>query len=112
LNPCPILGRPLTLSSDGDTPTIVGEFSLSVPDDVQWTSTWNPSTQQAFYSQWFAAQVSKYEADTNGWIFWTWKSQLGDYRWSYQGEPISLLCRGSGHFEPSAGHRVPATERK
>lgn len=84
--PFPLLGRPLTLSSDGDTPTIVGEFSLSVPDDVQWTSTWNPSTQQAFYSQWFAAQVTKYEADTNGWIFWTWKSQLGDYRWSYQGE--------------------------
>ncbi|KAN0105831.1 glycoside hydrolase family 5 protein [Hyaloscypha variabilis] len=71
-------------NSDNDTPTIVGEFSLSVPDDVQWTAAWDPSTQQAFYTQWFAAQVTKYEQDTNGWIFWAWKSQLGDYRWSYQ----------------------------
>lgn len=75
-------------ASDGDTPVIVGEFSLSVPDDVQWTSAWDPSTQQAFYKQWFAAQVLTYEKDTNGWIFWTWKSQLGDYRWSYQGTNI------------------------
>jgi len=71
-------------NSDNDSPTIVGEFSLSVPDDVQWTPDWDPSTQQAFYRQWFAAQVTKYEQDTNGWVFWTWKSQLGDYRWSYQ----------------------------
>ncbi len=26
----------------------------------------------------------KYEEYTNGWIFWAWKSQLGDYRWTYQ----------------------------
>lgn len=71
-------------NSDNETPTIVGEFSLSVPDDVQWTSAWDPSMQQAFYSQWFAAHVTKYEEYTNGWIFWAWKSQLGDYRWSYQ----------------------------
>lgn len=66
-------------------PTVVGEFSLSVPDDVQWTSGWDPSTQQAFYKKWFAAQVTSYETNTLGWVFWTWKSQLGDYRWSYQG---------------------------
>lgn len=69
-----------------DWPTVVGEFSLSVPDDVQWTAAWDPSTQQAFYKQWFAAQVTSYETNTLGWIFWTWKAQLGDYRWSYQGE--------------------------
>ncbi|RDL31330.1 putative endo-beta-1,6-glucanase [Venustampulla echinocandica] len=74
----------LTDSSDNNTPTIVGEFSLSVPDNVQWSPDWHPSNNQGFYSQWFAAQVSRYEADTDGWIFWTWKSQLGDYRWSYQ----------------------------
>jgi len=67
----------------GNTPTIVGEWSLSVPDDVQWTSAWDPSTQQAFYKQWFAAQVMDYEKQ-DGWIFWCWKSQLGDYRWAYQ----------------------------
>jgi len=69
---------------DNWTPTIVGEFSLSVPDDVQWTSGWDPSTQQTFYKNWFAAQINGYEAHAYGWIFWTWKSQLGDYRWSYQ----------------------------
>jgi len=81
-----IIGNKLTYSSDNETPTVVGEFSLSVPDSVQWSSGWDPSTQQSFYSQWFAAQVLNYEQDTNGWIFWTWKSQLGDYRWSYQGK--------------------------
>jgi len=69
----------------GDTPTIVGEFSLSVPDDVQFTSTWTPSgsANTKFYIDWFAAQVMNYEQQL-GWVFWTWKSQLGDYRWSYQ----------------------------
>jgi len=67
-----------------NSPTVVGEFSLSVPDSVQWDADWAPSTQQAFYKQWFAAQVTSYERDTLGWVFWTWKSQLGDYRWSYQ----------------------------
>ncbi|KAF8860603.1 glycoside hydrolase [Acephala macrosclerotiorum] len=71
-------------ASDGDTPVIIGEFSLGVPGDVEWTSVWDPSTQQAFYKQWFAAQVLTYEKDTNGWIFWTWKIQFGDYRWSYR----------------------------
>ncbi|KAF4631752.1 hypothetical protein G7Y89_g6378 [Cudoniella acicularis] len=71
-------------NSDNETPTIVGEFSLSVPDDVQWTSGWEPNGNKNFYTQWFAAQISSYEANTNGWIFWCWKSQLGDYRWSYQ----------------------------
>jgi hypothetical protein len=64
-------------------PTIVGEWSLSVPDDVQWTGDWNPSTQQDFYKKWFAAQVISYERQ-QGWVFWTWKSELGDYRWTYR----------------------------
>lgn len=66
------------------TPTIVGEFSLSVPDNVQWTDPWLPSTQQTFYADWFAAQVQEFEAHTSGWVFWSWKTDLGDYRWSYQ----------------------------
>lgn len=68
----------------GNTPTVVGEFSLSVPDNVQWSDGWHPNTQQAFYRKWFAAQVTSYERNTIGWVFWTWKAQLGDYRWSYQ----------------------------
>ncbi|KAG0649332.1 hypothetical protein D0Z07_4138, partial [Hyphodiscus hymeniophilus] len=70
-------------SSDAETPTIVGEFSLSPPDDVEQSNTWETSGNVDFYTQWFAAQVTGYEKSTNGWIFWTWKTQLGDYRWSY-----------------------------
>ncbi|CAG8979140.1 hypothetical protein HYALB_00000273 [Hymenoscyphus albidus] len=65
-------------------PTIVGEFSLSVPDFVQWNGDWHPDGNKAFYTQWFSAQIIAYERDTNGWIFWSWKTQLGDYRWGYQ----------------------------
>ncbi len=109
--PSPSLLSPLRLSqspannppSDDGNPTVVGEFSLSVPDDVQFTADWDPSTQQAFYTQWFAAQITTYEKDTNGWIFWAWKAQLGDYRWSYVGMlclfifvPFSVRGRGEG----------------
>ncbi|OJJ50597.1 hypothetical protein ASPZODRAFT_56556 [Penicilliopsis zonata CBS 506.65] len=66
-----------------DSPTIVGEWSLSPPDDVQWDSDWDPDTNVAFYRKWFAAQVMAYEKQ-HGWIFWTWKAQLDDYRWSYK----------------------------
>jgi hypothetical protein len=45
-------------NSDNDTPTIVGEFSLSPPSNVQDLAEWSTSTQSAFYKQWFAAQVS------------------------------------------------------
>ncbi|CAG8961548.1 hypothetical protein HYFRA_00013966 [Hymenoscyphus fraxineus] len=71
----------------GETPTVVGEWSLSVPTDVEWDEYWNPyfnhSMNVEFYNKWFAAQLHSYEK-TNGWIFWTWKNELGDYRWSYQ----------------------------
>jgi len=73
----------------GNPNTVVGEFSLSVPDNVQWTDGWHPNTQQGFYRKWFAAQIMSYERNTLGWVFWTWKSQLGDYRWSYQGMSLS-----------------------
>ncbi|KAF5633055.1 murein transglycosylase [Fusarium sp. NRRL 52700] len=70
-----------------DGPTIVGEWSLAVPDDVEKTDAWDPQTQKAFYTKWFSAQVHSYEMHTLGWVFWTWKANLGDdYRWSYRGE--------------------------
>ena len=76
-----------------------------MPDDVQWTSAWDLSTQQAFYSQWFAAQVTKYEQDTNGWIFWAWKSQLSDYRWSYQNAVAAGVIPGNvANFNQAAGN--------
>ena len=83
MNPNAVSYHTNTIFSDNDTPTIVGEWSISVPDSVQWSSGWLPSVEQAFYTKFFAAQVTQYEADTNGWIYWTWKSTLGDYRWSY-----------------------------
>ena len=68
--------------SDGNTPKIVQEYSLTVnaenSDEFRWQSTQN----QAFYKQWFIAQQRLYE-QTNGWIFWTWKNQLNDPRWDY-----------------------------
>ncbi|KAL3472807.1 glycoside hydrolase superfamily [Aspergillus californicus] len=67
----------------GNTPTIVGEFSLSVPDNVQWNAEWDPATNVDFYKRWFAAQVVAYEKQAS-WVFWTWKADLGDYRWSYK----------------------------
>ncbi len=70
--------------------TIVGEWSLAVADQIQDTPGWNPSTQKDFYKKWFAAQVDSYEKRTKGWVYWTWKTQLGDdYRWSYKGKFLS-----------------------
>ncbi|KXH45606.1 endo-beta-1,6-glucanase [Colletotrichum simmondsii] len=72
-------------NSDAAGPTIVGEWSIAVPDNVESTDGWSPSKQKAFYKKWFAAQVYAYEKSTAGWVFWTWKTALGDdYRWSYK----------------------------
>lgn len=74
-------------SATGNSPTIVSEFSLSPPDDVQDTGAWSTSNSSnlAFYQKWFAAQVIGYEKNGIGWVFWTWKTQnLNDYRWDYQ----------------------------
>lgn len=37
-------------------------------------------------SQFFAAQMKGFEKTTGGWTFWSWKTTLGDYRWTYKGE--------------------------
>lgn len=88
-----------TDSRGGNTPTIVGEFSLSPPDDVQDTAGWTTSgsANTKFYTDWFAAQVMTYELQL-GWIFWTWKSQLGDYRWSYQ-DAVAAGVIPTGEFD-------------
>ncbi|KAL4796619.1 glycoside hydrolase superfamily [Aspergillus venezuelensis] len=67
----------------GNSPTIVGEWSLSPPDDVEASADWEPNGNPDFYSKWFAAQVIAYEKQA-GWVFWSWKAELGDYRWSYK----------------------------
>jgi hypothetical protein len=69
----------------------VGEWSLSVADDVQYGGELDPSSYGAiqWYQQWWAAQVIAYEQQ-QGWIFWSWKADLNDWRWSYQGESTGL----------------------
>jgi hypothetical protein len=71
--------------SDHDTPKVVQEFSLTVDAGIEGNSEfdWKASKNQAFYSQWWIAQQRLYE-QTNGWIFWTWKVELDNPRWSYQ----------------------------
>ena len=73
------------VASDGDTPLIVGEWSISPATANQDDSDFeiSDSNNLQFYKDWFAAQVQAYEVQ-DGWIFWAWKAQLGDYRWSYQ----------------------------
>ncbi|KAH7324264.1 glycoside hydrolase superfamily [Stachybotrys elegans] len=66
---------------NAETPTIVGEWSIAVADEVQDTPDWDPNTQQDFYRQWFAAQVQTYEKGL-GWLFWTWKVNQGVYGWT------------------------------
>ncbi|CCF37428.1 endo-beta-1,6-glucanase [Colletotrichum higginsianum] len=70
-------------------PTIVGEWSISPPDEIESSDGWNRNTQKDFYRRWFAAQVLAYERSTAGWVFWTWKAQLNDYRWSYRDAVIA-----------------------
>lgn len=64
----------------GNWPMIVGEWSLSpaLETDSQFTQD-----QTAFYAKWYAAQVMAYEKQ-DGWVFWSWKTDLDDYRWDYQ----------------------------
>jgi aryl-phospho-beta-D-glucosidase BglC (GH1 family) len=74
--------------TDGDTPKIVQEFSLITNDQDSSEFTWhdaqgNPSATNApFFKQWFNAQQRLYE-QTNGWIFWNWKTKNNDPRWDY-----------------------------
>jgi len=68
--------------SDGDTPKVVQEYSLTVSPENDPEFKWDSSQNTPFYKQWFIAQQRLYE-QTNGWIFWTWKNQLNDPRWDY-----------------------------
>lgn len=78
---------------DSNSPTIVGEWSLSPSEKVEKTEGWQPESNKDFYKKWFAAQVTSYEKQL-GWIFWTWKAELDDYRWSYKGMflLLSAIC--------------------
>ncbi|EUC29967.1 glycoside hydrolase family 5 protein [Bipolaris zeicola 26-R-13] len=68
--------------SDGDTPKMVQEWSLTVKNEYSAEFDWKLAQNEAFYKQWFVAQQRLYER-TNGWIFWSWRTQLNDPRWDY-----------------------------
>lgn len=67
------------------SPLIVGEWSLSPADAVEHTAEFDPNidVNKDFYKKWWAAQVMAYEKGL-GWVFWSWRADLGDYRWSYK----------------------------
>ena len=66
-----------------NTPLIVGEWSLSVADAVQASPAFDVTASKDWYKSWFAAQARSYETQM-GWVYWTWKANLGDPRWSYK----------------------------
>lgn len=59
----------------GQSFTITGEWSM--------TSGVDPS-DTAFFKKWFTAQQQLYEKPgMSGWVYWTWKTELNDPRWTY-----------------------------
>ncbi|EON68619.1 hypothetical protein W97_07877 [Coniosporium apollinis CBS 100218] len=73
------------VAADGLTPLIVGEWSISPADDVEWNGEFEISSgrNSGFYRKWWAAQVMAYEKQA-GWVFWSWKNELNDFRWGYK----------------------------
>ncbi|UKZ69749.1 uncharacterized protein TrAtP1_010753 [Trichoderma atroviride] len=77
-------------SDKRDDNVIVGEWSISVADNVQDNDELgikNRSDQADWYQQFWAAQVLAFEKSA-GWVFWTWKCNwitgYDDWRWCYQ----------------------------
>ncbi|KAF2140295.1 glycoside hydrolase family 5 protein [Aplosporella prunicola CBS 121167] len=74
----------VTALEPGNT-KVVGEFAMALSQ----SSGLRPETNyKSFYQSYFAAQQWQYEK-TNGWVFWTWKTDqrdLGNWlQWSYSG---------------------------
>ncbi|KAM7201146.1 glucan 1,3-beta-glucosidase precursor [Rhypophila sp. PSN 637] len=62
----------------GEDFKITGEWSLTC--DVDWRS----DDGRAFFKKWFTAQQQMYEEPgMSGWVFWSWKTELEDPRWTY-----------------------------
>ncbi|XP_055354489.1 uncharacterized protein LOC129600112 [Paramacrobiotus metropolitanus] len=89
----------------GNWPVVVGEWSISPKISDEWGSEFNPSSPGAaeFYKKWWAAQVMAYEKQ-NGWVFWSWKTDLNDYRWSYS----LAVEKGIIPKDPTEAYRIAA----
>lgn len=70
-----------------NSPLFVGEWSIAVADGVAGSISQNRQDNSlSWYQDYFSRQRQRYESDgSRGWIFWAWKNELGDWRWSYQG---------------------------
>ncbi|CAM6128527.1 unnamed protein product [Calypogeia fissa] len=81
------LHQSCTESLNGNSPLIVGEWSLATshPDGPQFDI--NQTDAVLFYRKFFGAQIHTSEKQL-GWLFWTWKvNWIGgkdDWRWGYQ----------------------------
>ncbi|KAJ3490179.1 hypothetical protein NLG97_g5844 [Lecanicillium saksenae] len=59
----------------GESFDITGEWSMT--SNVDWHD-------DGFFKKWFTAQQQLYESPgMSGWVFWTWKTELNDPRWTY-----------------------------
>ncbi|GBE77575.1 Glucan 1,3-beta-glucosidase [Sparassis crispa] len=58
--------------------TYVGSCSGLTGDATSFSSSY-----MTFLSQYWSAQVVTWEANTSGWVYWTWKTESAD-DWSYQ----------------------------
>ncbi|KAI5813021.1 glycoside hydrolase superfamily [Pyronema omphalodes] len=73
----------------GNWPVIVGEWSLSVADNAEWSGELSLTQPDAvdWYKKWYAAQIMAYEKQA-GWVFWSWKANWiggrNEWRWAYQ----------------------------
>ncbi|KAG5986864.1 hypothetical protein E4U43_005322 [Claviceps pusilla] len=62
---------------DGQTFTLTGEWSMT--SDVG-----TGADKENFFRNFFAAQQQLYEKPgMSGWVYWTWKTELNDPRWTY-----------------------------
>jgi aryl-phospho-beta-D-glucosidase BglC (GH1 family) len=71
------------LSASGETDLVIGEWSLSPADQESAAFQIKDKSNNEFYQKWFKAQAMAYEKQA-GWIFWSWKAELGDWRWSFR----------------------------
>ncbi|KAH7118847.1 putative glucan endo-1,6-beta-glucosidase B [Dendryphion nanum] len=94
-----------TFGENFNTPLMVGEWSISVKTELEWNSDFDPNVaaNKIFYRQWWAAQVTAYEKQL-GWAFWSWKTQLNDYRWGYkQAVEAGVIPKNPGEAAELAG---------
>lgn len=60
---------------NGESFDITGEWSMT--SSVDWQDS-------SFFSKFFTAQQQLYETPgMSGWVYWTWKTELNDPRWTY-----------------------------